>query len=121
MLMQLGFKLYDALYLAFAQSASADIFLTTADLLLRKAKQYSEIVTIPVENPVVWLMELLQEENTDHETSRNQKKWLQSSDRFAWSRWHVALSSITRSWQRRLHAGAVSSQRIHPRRISTIY
>lgn len=69
MLMQLEFKLYDALYLAFAQSASADIFLTTADRLLRKAKQYPEIVTIPVENPVVWLRELLQEENTNHETS----------------------------------------------------
>lgn len=68
-LMQLGFKLYDALHLAFAQSASVDIFLTTDDRLLRKAKQYPEIVTIPVENPVVWLMNRLQEENTNHETS----------------------------------------------------
>ncbi len=71
MLMQLGFKLYDALHLALAQSASVDIFLTTDDRLLRKAKQYPEIVTIPVENPVVWLMKLLQEDNTDHETSWN--------------------------------------------------
>lgn len=68
-LMQLGFKLYDALHLAFAQSASVDIFLTTDDRLLRKAKQYPEAVTIPVENPVVWLMKLLQEENINHETS----------------------------------------------------
>lgn len=68
-LMQLGFKLYDALHLAFAQSASADIFLTTDDRLLRKANQYPKIVIIPVENPVVWLMKLLQEENMDYETS----------------------------------------------------
>jgi predicted nucleic acid-binding protein len=68
-LIQLGFKLYDALHLAFAQSASVDIFLTTDDRLLRKAKQYPEVVTIPVENPVVWLMKLLQEENVNNETS----------------------------------------------------
>lgn len=68
-LMQRGFKLYDALHLAFTQSASVDIFLTTDDLLLRKAKQSPEIVTIPVENPVIWLMKLLQEENTSHEPS----------------------------------------------------
>jgi predicted nucleic acid-binding protein len=68
-LMQLGFKLYDALHLAFAQAASTDIFLTTDDRLLRKAKQYPEEVTIPVENPVVWLITLLQEENENHETS----------------------------------------------------
>jgi predicted nucleic acid-binding protein len=42
--MQLGFKLYDALHLAFAQSASVDIFLTTDDRLLRKARQYPEVV-----------------------------------------------------------------------------
>jgi predicted nucleic acid-binding protein len=66
--MELRFKLYDALHLAFAQSASVDIFLTTDDRLLRKAKQYSEVVTISVENPVVWLMKRLQEENMNHET-----------------------------------------------------
>jgi uncharacterized protein with PIN domain len=68
-LMQLGFKLYDALHLAFAQSASVDIFLTTDARLLRKAKQYPEVVTIAVENPVIWLMKLLQQENINHETS----------------------------------------------------
>ena len=61
-LMQLGFKFYDALHLALAQSASVDIFLTTDDRLLKKAKQYPERVTIPVENPVIWLMPILQED-----------------------------------------------------------
>lgn len=68
-LMQLGFKLYDALHLAFAKSASVDVFLTTDDRLLRKAKQYPEVVAIPVENSVVWLMRLLQEENINYETN----------------------------------------------------
>jgi uncharacterized protein with PIN domain len=67
--MQLGFKLYDALHLAFAQAASADIFLTTDDRLLRKAKQYPKEVTVTVENPVIWFINLLQEENENHETS----------------------------------------------------
>jgi predicted nucleic acid-binding protein len=59
---KLGFKLYDALHLAFAEAALANIFLTTDDRLLRKAKQYSESVKIEVNNPVVWLMTILQSE-----------------------------------------------------------
>ncbi|MGA7936327.1 MAG: PIN domain-containing protein [Kovacikia sp.] len=68
-LMKLGFKLYDALHLAFAQAASADIFLTTDDRLLRKAKQYPEVIAITVENPVIWLMNALQEEDERYETN----------------------------------------------------
>lgn len=36
--------------------------MTTDDRLLRKAKQYPEVVTIPVENPVIWLMNALQDD-----------------------------------------------------------
>ena len=60
--MQLGFRLYDALHLAFAQAASADIFLTTDDRLLKKAKRYNRHITVLTENPVIWLMNTLQEE-----------------------------------------------------------
>lgn len=68
-LVKLGFKLYDALHLAFSQTYNLDIFLTTDDRLLRKAKKYPDLITIKAENPVVWLMNILQEE-TD-ETNRN--------------------------------------------------
>ncbi|MDB9467509.1 PIN domain-containing protein [Dolichospermum circinale] len=68
-LVKLGFKLYDALHLAFSQTYNLDIFLTTDDRFLRKAKKYPDLITIKVENPVVWLMNILQEE-TD-ETNRN--------------------------------------------------
>lgn len=61
--MQLGFKFYDALHLAFTQSVPVDIFLSTDDRLLRRAKRYPENITIPVENPVLWLMNILQMEN----------------------------------------------------------
>ena len=63
--LELDFKLYDALHLSFAQAASADIFLTTDDRLLRKAKQYLNRLTIPVENPVIWFVNKLQEEEDE--------------------------------------------------------
>ena len=64
-LVKLGFKLYDALHLAFTQIYNLDVFLTTDDRLLRKAKKHPELITINVENPVVWLMNILQEENDE--------------------------------------------------------
>jgi len=64
-LVQLGFKLYDALHLAFAQFYNIDIFLTSDDRLLKKAKKYPDLITIKVENPVVWLMSILQEETDE--------------------------------------------------------
>ena len=38
-LMEMGFKFYDALHLAFAEAGGADVLLTTDDRLLRKAQQ----------------------------------------------------------------------------------
>lgn len=51
----LGFKELDALHLACAESSNADIFLTTDDPLLRRAKRNSSRVHLTVENPHVWL------------------------------------------------------------------
>jgi predicted nucleic acid-binding protein len=64
-LIELGFKFYDALHLAFAEAGNADIFLTTDDRLLRKAQQYRDLITVTVENPVIWLMATLQEEGNE--------------------------------------------------------
>jgi predicted nucleic acid-binding protein len=61
-LLKLGFKLYDGLHLAFSQYYRVDVFLTTDDRLLKKAKNYPDLITIKVENPVIWLMTILQEE-----------------------------------------------------------
>ena len=51
----LGFKRRDALHLACAESAEADIFLTTDDRLLRRAKRYQMQLHTQVENPDIWL------------------------------------------------------------------
>jgi predicted nucleic acid-binding protein len=60
-LTQIGFTTYDALHLAFAQHYQADIFLTTDDRLLKKATKQTDLITIPTANPVIWLMNTLQE------------------------------------------------------------
>jgi predicted nucleic acid-binding protein len=70
-LMKLSFKYHDALHLAFAEAGGADVFLTTDDRLLKKAKQSPNIFQIQVENPTIWLMNILQTEETNDETERN--------------------------------------------------
>ena len=51
----LGFKRRDALHLACAERAEANIFLTTDDRLLRRAKRYHVQLHTQVENPYIWL------------------------------------------------------------------
>ena len=70
-LMKLSFKYHDALHLAFAEAGDADVFLKTDDRLLRKAKQYPNIFRIEIENPTIWLMNILQTEEENSETKRN--------------------------------------------------
>ena len=70
-LMELSFKFHDALHLAFAEDGDADVFLTTDDRLLRKAKKYQSILNVEVENPTIWLMNNLQSEEENYETDGN--------------------------------------------------
>ena len=51
----LGFKELDALHIACAESGTADVFLTTDDRLLGRAKRNSSNLYVQVENPYVWL------------------------------------------------------------------
>ena len=53
-----GIKPFDAVHLACAETAGADIFLTTDDRLLRKATQHQSELTVRVANPVSWFMEV---------------------------------------------------------------
>jgi predicted nucleic acid-binding protein len=55
-LQSLGFKQWDALHLACAESGQADIFLTTDDKLLRLSRRVA--LKIRVENPLNWLTEV---------------------------------------------------------------
>jgi predicted nucleic acid-binding protein len=63
-LQQMGIKLFDSLHIASAEEINADIVLTTDDKLLKRVKRIQEI-TIKIENPVHWLMEVTQNEFTN--------------------------------------------------------
>ena len=58
----LGFKHSDALHLACAESGEADIFLTTDDRLMRRAKNYRTQLRIQVENPYIWVTQEISHE-----------------------------------------------------------
>ncbi len=57
----LGFLGMDALHLAAAEAAQADVFLTTDDQLLRRAKRAPRRLRVRVENPLTWLQTVLGE------------------------------------------------------------
>ena len=57
---QSGIKPLDSLHLALAEENGVDVFLTTDDRLLRAAKRLN--VQIKVMNPVLWLMEVVNDE-----------------------------------------------------------
>ncbi|MEW6273815.1 MAG: PIN domain-containing protein [Bacillota bacterium] len=64
---KIGIKAYDALHLACAEYGGAEVFLTTDDKLLRKAKRNRNKLKIRVENPVLWLMEVTKSERSSNE------------------------------------------------------
>ncbi len=55
-IVEMGFKTFDALHLACAESGNANIFLTTDDKLIRRAKILISKLMIQVKNPVDWIM-----------------------------------------------------------------
>ena len=59
----LGFKPFDAMHLACAESGNADVFLTTDDRLLRKANRLYSKLGVRVQNPYLWLQEVERNEH----------------------------------------------------------
>lgn len=55
---QLGFSAFDSLHLASAERGRADVFLTTDDALLRRARRNAGLLHVRVENPVSWYEEM---------------------------------------------------------------
>ena len=54
-----GFQLFDSLHIACAESAKADVFLSTDDRLLKLAKRISKRLHVRVENPLLWVEEMI--------------------------------------------------------------
>ena len=55
----MGFRTYDALYLACAEQATVDVFLTTDDRVLRIATRHTAQLKVRVANPLEWLLEVI--------------------------------------------------------------
>ena len=58
-LKQVGLKALDALHVACAEKAKADILLTTDDLFLSNAAHNKKMLKLKIENPLRWVMEVL--------------------------------------------------------------
>lgn len=58
-LQALGFGAFDALHVACAEAAGADVLLTVDDRFLRLASRLRDLLTVKVVNPTVWLLEIL--------------------------------------------------------------
>jgi len=58
-LTSLGLQPVDALHLACAESEQADVFLTTDDRLLRMSSRLAGQLGVRVENPLIWLKEVM--------------------------------------------------------------
>jgi len=58
-LKRVGLKALDALHVACAEKAKADILLTTDDLFLSKAAHNKKTLKLKIENPLRWVMEVL--------------------------------------------------------------
>jgi predicted nucleic acid-binding protein len=58
-LQSLGFGAFDALHIACAESASAEVLLTTDDRLWRRAQREAGKLAVRVENPAKWYPEAI--------------------------------------------------------------
>lgn len=58
-LIEKGFQIFDALHIACAEKANADIFLSTDDNLLKLAKRIEKQLNVRIENPLIWVEEMI--------------------------------------------------------------
>jgi predicted nucleic acid-binding protein len=58
-LKKMGLKTMDALHIACAEKAKAEVLLTTDDYLLSKTVQNNKMLKLKIENPLRWVMEVL--------------------------------------------------------------
>ena len=58
-----GFSFYDAAHIASAERSRADIFLSTDDRLVRRAKKRAISIYVKIENPLTWLTAVTSSEN----------------------------------------------------------
>lgn len=68
-LQALGFSSYDAAHIASAERSKADIFLTTDDRLVNRAKRLTNLINVNIDNPLQWLAKIIQQKEINDENS----------------------------------------------------
>jgi predicted nucleic acid-binding protein len=63
-LIDVGFTIYDAAHIASAERGNADVFLSTDDRLVKRAKRLVNAIRVSVDNPLNWLTAITQTENS---------------------------------------------------------
>ncbi len=58
----LGFSNYDAAHIASAERSQADIFLTTDDRLIKRARRLTNLINVNIDNPLKCLDKIIQKE-----------------------------------------------------------
>ncbi|WYL97159.1 MAG: PIN domain-containing protein [Gloeotrichia echinulata IR180] len=69
-LQKLGFSSYDASHIASAERSQADVFLTTDDRLFKKAQKNSQLINVKINNPIQWLADVIQAEESNDENAK---------------------------------------------------
>jgi predicted nucleic acid-binding protein len=69
-LQSLGFQGFDAIHVACAEMAQADVFLSTDDRLLRRAVRYRDRLSVAAENPATWFISTIQAGDSNNDPSR---------------------------------------------------
>ena len=66
-LQRLGFTGYDAAHIASAERGRADVFLSTDDRLIKRAKRNTLLIRVPTTNPAPWLIQITDTEDSDRD------------------------------------------------------
>jgi predicted nucleic acid-binding protein len=69
-LQKLGFSSYDASHIASAERSQADVFLTIDDRLFKKAQKNSQLINVKINNPIQWLADVIQAEESNDENAK---------------------------------------------------
>ena len=71
---RLGFMPLDALHLACAEAGHADVLLTTDDKMLSTAKKHRDVLHVRVENPILWLTEVMRNGAIKNDTDTDSRE-----------------------------------------------
>ncbi len=62
-----GFGALDAIHVAAAEAGGCNVFLTTDDRMIKRARQHEADLKVRIANPLDWIMEYLADDSQTHD------------------------------------------------------